>query len=286
MQHYIKQYNKQRHYGFKMIKKYSLLAALSISFLLGGIYLFQLFIEKHDLVVIERFETRSNNVEIQMWIDQINNASNSDNLHKMKDNISSLPDDQKSSLMPIVLLKSAIFKFRQAEAYMARAKKLHESISVKDEPQEEPTTEYDEFGNPTTRPPSPPAKVPHPLVVEALNEALKLYKESKDEIDLVSEIGNSNDFNFVLNYTKGEIYFRTTQFLSDEETALEYFNQTVESFKKALKFNPRNINTEINIELLINKKDQMLQNANKPGHQRLRQLQQLQPGMGNNQGVF
>ena len=269
-----------------MIKKYSLLAALSISFLLGGIYLFQLFIEKHDLVVIERFETRSNNVEIQMWIDQINNASNSDNLHKMKDNISSLPDDQKSSLMPIVLLKSAIFKFRQAEAYMARAKKLHESISVKDEPQEEPTTEYDEFGNPTTRPPSPPAKVPHPLVVEALNEALKLYKESKDEIDLVSEIGNSNDFNFVLNYTKGEIYFRTTQFLSDEETALEYFNQTVESFKKALKFNPRNINTEINIELLINKKDQMLQNANKPGHQRLRQLQQLQPGMGNNQGVF
>ena len=169
---------------------------------------------------------------------------------------------------------------------MARAKKLHESISMEDKPQGEPTTEYDEFGNPITGPPAPPAKAPHPLVLEALNDAIKLYEESKDEIDLVGEIGNSNDFNFVLNYTKGEIYFRSTQFLSNKETAVEYFNQTVESFKKALKFNPRNINTEINIELLINKKDQMLQNANKPGHQRLRQLQQIQPGMGNNQGVF
>jgi len=269
-----------------MIKKYSLLAVLSISSLLGCICLFQLFIEKHDLVVIERLETRSSNVEIQMWIDQINNASSSDDLHEVNDNISSLPDDIKSSLMPIVFLKSATFKFRQAEAYMARAKKLHESISMEDKPQEEPSTEYDEFGDPTTRPPEPPAKVPHPLVVEALNDAIKLYKESKDEIDLVGEIGDSNDFNFVLNYTKGEIYFRSTQFLSNEETAVEYFNQTVESFKKALKFNPRNINTEINIELLINKKDQMLQNANKPGHQRLRQLQQIQPGTGNNQGVF
>jgi tetratricopeptide (TPR) repeat protein len=268
-----------------MIKKYSLLAVLSTLSLLGCIYLFQLFIEKHDLVVIERLETRSSNVEIQMWIDQINNASSSDDLHEMKDNISSLPDGIKSSLMPIVFLKSATFKFRQAETYMARAKKLHESISVEDKPQGEPPTEYDEYGNPITRPPVP-AKVPHPLVVEALNDALKLYKESKDEIDLVGEIENSNDFNFVLNYTKGEIYFRATQFLSNEETAAEYFNQTVESFKKALKFNPRNINTEINIELLINKKDEMLQNANKPGHQRLRQLQQIQPGTGNNQGVF
>ncbi len=119
----------------------------------------------------------------------------------------------------------------------------------------EPIAQQQYDAVPTT--PTPPEiEVPdvvdtHPLAWVALENAMGSYNEARAYIDSIQSDAESTEFNFVYNYVKGSIYYRLMQMTREQDIAKGFFEKSLESYTTALKFKPKDTNTEINIELLL-----------------------------------
>lgn len=169
-------------------------------------------------------------------------------------------------------LKVCTLKFQRAEGLLNRAREVQkELVKPKEMPyiRETPgvVEEKEEI---------------HPLALSLLKEAIELYKNCKEECDKLVE-NEDIDFNFALNYLKGEIYFRNLELLATPETMKELFEQTIGSFKNALKAKPRDIDTIVNIELLLKNSEKLLAMMNRPSV-RLNQMLKPRAGQGKYRG--
>lgn len=199
----------------------------------------------------------------------------------VKYHLSKLPIEKQKQFEDIIELKSLVLQFRKAEDLIARASALQNSIKPIPEPtQTVPVETYE------TEPPPPPKPVElHPFVEEMVNEIVKLYADLKKRVDVLEERQDDPEFNFLLNYTKGVIYFRHTQFFAKPDNVKELFDRTVKYFKVALRNKPDDLNTIINVELLIKNKNQMLSTAQQPGMRRQQMLVPRGAGLGTSIGI-
>jgi len=202
-----------------------------------------------DKWVLTRMEDA---LEIAKKIDK----SSEEDLMKLKVTISVLPAEDQEDLMPYVDLRLTILTFQEAEKLLEEAASMHRTLGE----------DGDEL---------------HPMVNRLLTRAIKKYEESKRIVDNLGEMEDEDDYNFTLNYVKGEVYFRHLQLLRTPETANALFKSTVNYFKFALRYRPRDTNTVVNIELLIKKQNQFA-SAN-PKLQK-RQLLNSKAGLGSSKG--
>lgn len=94
-------------------------------------------------------------------------------------------------------------------------------------------------------------ETPHPLADDLLDKSKNNYEISKRIFDSLYELNNDSEFNFILNFYKGVVYHRYLQMFSDQQTAKEYLNMTLNAYKQALKHKDADINTTVNLELLL-----------------------------------
>jgi len=185
-------------------------------------------------------------------------------------------------LEPVLQLAIATAVFEEAEVSLAKAVEVNNALATPPTPPPPPV--FDQMGQPVLQPPPPPPPL-HPLVVKNLEAAFKQYKEAKELCDRIQQQPDDDNFNFSLNYFKGEVYYRHTQFLSTPETAKELFDQTLIYWKHALRYKARDIDTVINIELLIKNQQQMLSGAIQPGTNRPQMMPANQAGRGRLKGI-
>lgn len=191
-------------------------------------------------------------------------------------------------LEPVLRLAIAVAVFEEAESNFTKAIEVNNALASPPEPPPTPPIPVIGPHGQIIQPPQLPVPPPpplHPLVVKNLEEAFKMYKEAKELCDRIQQQPDDNNFNFSLNYFKGEVYYRHTQFLSTPETAKELFDQTLVYWKHALRYNARDVDTVINIELLIKNQQQMLSGAVQPGNNRPQMLPANQAGRGRLKGI-
>jgi tetratricopeptide (TPR) repeat protein len=196
-----------------------------------------------------------------IWINELIknlNDANSDDLKYKNFEALAIVDNRYKSYVD---LKKVINEFREGQEILSKAVELQSSLTPDG-------LNMEKF---------------HPLVNKRIEEAMGFFEKSKIKSDQLDELAMDNEYNFVLNYTKGEIYYRYLQFFGSPETALELFNQTVTYYRNALTYKPRDIDTVVNIEILIKEKSKLLSQAANPGD---RKQQILSPkfGRGKNKG--
>lgn len=205
----------------------------------------------------------------------ISSAKNKNELLALQNRVKRVSDKR---LEPVLQLAIAIAIFEDGEFNLAKAIEVNNALALPPGPPPPGPTLFDS-------PKSPPPPPLHPLVVKNLDAAFEHYKEAKESCDRIQQQSGNNDFNFSLNYFKGQVYYRHTQFLSTPETAKELFDQTLVCWKHALSYKTRDIDTVINIELLIKNQQQMLSGAIQPGNQRPQMLPAIQAGRGRLKGI-
>jgi hypothetical protein len=237
------------------------LIGLTIVLVLGGV---GLLVYAHTLdishkAVIDKAEEAKAEIDVlNGYIAQINKAGTVAELELLERHVPKFgSDDTQKKIKGTLGLKKAKLEFMEAEALLARAIDLQQALTLPPlppEPAPMPMTDTGHGGyNPTPPPqPQPPPPPPiHPAAQAALEKAEKLYISSKKQIDKLNDIAGDKDYNFSLNYTKGEIYHRHLMFLSTQENQQELFTQTAMHYKKALTYRPGDTNTIVNIELLL-----------------------------------
>lgn len=234
---------------------------------------------EEDLV---RWQETQQVTRLNDFVDKFNGAKSKDDYRILEAGLSKLPKKHQDLMGPQIKLKLAVFDFEEAEDLLDRARGLQQSLTVPQPPPPPAITHYDHHGQPVHgQPPAPPVKI-HPAAMAMFEKAVPLYHNAKKEMDRLSEAKGDADYNFRLNYIKGEVYHRYTQLFATQETAKELFNQTVTYYKTALRYKPADINTVINIELLI-RDEQGMGGAGQPQQQRNKLLNQ-QPGSGRSKG--
>jgi len=207
----------------------------------------------------------------------INKADSLDHIEVIESLMPDLSKENREKLVPYISLKKASLLFNQGEYYLRRAAEIEGSVV---EPKQ-PPMEQDDPENQVEQLPSPQQY--HPLTVEMLKKAVDFYERARKEADKLTESADA-DFNFSLNYLKGEIYYRYLELLADNDTAQELFNQTLNYYKLALRYKPGDIDTVVNVELLIKNQSSLLANSNNPQAKRKQMLNVRKPGLGSGRG--
>jgi hypothetical protein len=175
----------------------------------------------------------------------INSASTQRELTEAEEVVVRLPKVRKEHLSTYVNLKRSLFYFNEAEDYLRKAVEIE--VAAGD------------------------GQNLHPLAKSALEKAIVLYEKSRKEAEKLKETGDPN-IDFSINYLKGEIYYRFLELAVDKEMAAEIFNQTVTYYKQALRNKPNDINTVVNIELLIKNQSRLLGGAATDPQQKKKQM--------------
>lgn len=196
----------------------------------------------------------------------LNNAKTVEDVELVEQKMQDL--DNKDQLVQYAAFKKSKLLFEEAEKYMRQAVEIERAVyipspkSAVQAPMVDPNNPY---ATPTTPTPteSVDPRIYHPLTIENLNKAFALYEKARKESEKLKE-GNDSNFNFNINYLKGEIYYRVLELMSDQDSATELFNQTLSYYKLALRSRNNDVNTTINIEILIKNKNSLMSNANNP----------------------
>jgi len=208
----------------------------------------------------------------------INKADSLEHIAIIESLITDLSNQNKEMLSPYVSLKKASLLFNRGEYYLKKAIEIESAVVIQ-QPAGPPMEDPD---NPNGELIQAPRQY-HPLTDEMLKKATDLYEEARKEADKLTE-GADNDFNYSLNYLKGEIYYRYLELLADNDTAQELFNQTLGYYKIALRYKPGDIDTVVNVELLIKNQSSLLANANNPKAKRKQMLNVRKAGFGSGRG--
>jgi hypothetical protein len=196
--------------------------------------------------------------------------------------LGTLDEVAEARMGPYVTLKKASLLFNQGEYYLHRAEEIEFSLSSPPKPAGPPDVDPE---NPNVEPIAAPneQRKYHPLTIQMLQKATDSYEAARKEVDKLSE-NTDIEFNFGMNYLKGEIYYRFLEFMSDSDTAQELFNQTLNYYKIALRHKPGDINTVVNIEILIKNQNDFLSNASNPQVKRKQMLNVRKAGLGSSKG--
>ncbi|MFH1759071.1 MAG: hypothetical protein ABH822_00735 [Patescibacteria group bacterium] len=195
---------------------------------------------------------------------QLSQANQLDNLQLIEQSIKQLKKEDERELRPQLDLAFAEYYFQEAEDNIFRARSIIEATGE--------SAEKDGV---------------NVIADQYINRAFDYYRQAKEKIDALPEIVGNDGYNFHLYYTKGNIYFRYLLLMAQREEALEIFNQTAQSWGTALRFKEKDLDTEMNLEMLNIKKQQALQNASHGQRQRVKLLpQQPNKSRGGNHGVI
>lgn len=194
----------------------------------------------------------------------VNKAKSISDLEEAEGMLQTLPQKEQDRIALYITLKKAAIWFNEAEEYLRKAAEIENATVSPDLPSIlPPDPEHPE------QIPAPQQRVSHPLTTVMLNKALSLYEKARKESEKLKDIGDL-DFNYHMNYLKGEIYYRILEFIADQESAQEIFNQTLTYYKYALRNRGNDINTIVNIEILIKNQNDLVGNAGNP--QRKKQM--------------
>ncbi len=210
--------------------------------------------------------------------DAVNKAKSNADLEKAENMMGSLPKEYRERIAPTIALKKATFVFEEAEGYLQKAVEIERASALPPPAQMVPNPE-----NPAEQIPAPQQERElHPLTVVNLNKAIALYEKSRKLSEGLKDTGRS-DYDFHLNYLKGEIYYRLLELVADQESAPEMFNQALTYYKYALRNNNNDINTVINIEILI-KNQNALGGGQNPQARKKQMLNSKKFGVGKSTG--
>lgn len=195
----------------------------------------------------------------------VNQAVTLDDLERVESQLESLSKESKDKIGPTIALKKSAILFAQAEDYLRKAIEVENAVfepKVIEQPMPPPDPENPP-DNPAEVLPPPTAqpKVLHPLTIVNLNKATALYEQARKAVEKVKDSGDA-DFDYHLNYLKGEIYYRILELIADQESAPELFNQALTYYKYALRNRNSDINTIVNIELMIKNQSGLMGNGN------------------------
>lgn len=216
--------------------------------------------EMEDNSIYQALQLQEKQKKINDYIERINGAKNTTELTQLENELSKLDLWVADDLMKYIKLRQARFQFYKAEEDLQIAVDLETALAPDNR------TEL------------------NPLTVAALKKAVVGYDEIRKQADNLSD-GSNMDFNYHLNYLRGCVYHRILQFASDETNAQELFNQTLQHYKNALRYRPSDINTVINIELLIKDQNELANNAGQLKGQRQRKQMLNIKKAGLNQGT-
>lgn len=227
----------------------------------GYCYLFAKYTEtvktdKKTVFKVYAAQERTENVK-----KSINDVTSLAEIVKVEQSIKNLPVSQQEKFQPYLGIKKAIILFIAAEDFLKKAAEIESAVSLDSSAQ----------------------KPLNPFTLQMLQKAGELYEAARKEADRYNETPD-NTFNYNINYLKGEIYYRILQFMSTDENAQELFNQTLAYYKLALRYRPADINTVINIELLIKNQNSLLANAAGPNAKRRQMLNAKKAGLGHSTG--
>jgi len=228
---------------------------ITLSLIVGGIWLVILGKNQQiDLIDIQKYEQMKNDCR-----QKLEKSDSFQELVELKEIANSLNEDDKERFLRVVGLKFAQRHYLLAEAKIWRARRLVE------------LTEGDDS----------------PFIEHYVNESIDHYQKAKEEIDALLEATDDDVYNFCLYYTRGNIYYRVLLFIAESDEATEIFNQTAAAWEDALRFRNKDVETEINLELLYKNRDQLMGNG--PGRGRGEKVRMLpllpQPGPGIGGGV-
>lgn len=214
----------------------------------------------------------------------INKAANLADIEAIEQKMQDL--ESKDKLAPYVSLKKSRLMFEEAEMYMRKAVEIERAVFIPDPPAPPMPPPTPDPNNPYATPPMPPPEPPriyHPLTIVNLEKAFALYDKARKESEKLKE-GDDADFNFHMNYMKGEIYYRILELMSDQESAPELFNQTLSYYKFALRSRNNDVNTTINIEILIKNQNSLMGNSASPQARKKQMLNSGKFGVGKSSG--
>lgn len=246
----------------------------------GGLVFYGKYHADQVEIAKEEYEEQLIYVKLQNdFLDDFEKAKTKRDFSILASELQLLPDDLKAQMAPKVELGLVTALLADADAIFERARKLQSALTVPPPPPP-PTTSLDTSDGyqPTPEPPTP--KI-HPAAQELADRAIPIYEEIRTRVDKIPEIKGDQKFNYLLHYTKGEIYFRYLQILGTEENSRELFNQTLTEYKLALQCKPGDVNTVVNIELLI-KENQS--GGGQGGGNRQQKMLNQQAGFGRSTG--
>lgn len=207
----------------------------------------------------------------------VNGAKTHAELDKAEGMLQSLPQSYRENIMPTLMLRRSVLLFGEAEELLQKAIEIERAVVLPPQPM----PPIDQHDNPEQIP--PPARELHPLTLVNLNKAIALYEKARKNTEALKDDGTA-DFNYHLNYLKGEIYYRMLELVADQESAQEIFNQALTYYKYALRSRNNDMNTVINIELLIKNGGGLVNNAGNPQAKKKQLLTSKKYGIGKSSG--
>jgi hypothetical protein len=261
-----------------------------VFFVVLGLVLMNYFTKmeaKHEDVVPTEVSLRAEQVKENEIRNLLNSAKTLEEVEAVEQRGQELAN--KDKVAQYVAIKKSRLLFEEAEMYMRRAVEIEKAVFIPDPPKPmsiappmvDPNNPY-ATPVPPPIPPEPP-RIYHPLTLVNLEKAFALYDKARKESEKLKE-GDDNDFNFNINYLKGEIYYRILELMADQESAPELFNQTLSYFKFALRNRNNDVDTSVNVELLIKNQNSLMNNANSPQARKKQMLNSGKFGVGKTSG--
>jgi hypothetical protein len=215
----------------------------------------------------------------------VNKAKSVADLDKAEVALADLPKQYKERIAPTIALKKATMLFEEAESYLTKAIEVERAAALPPPPPPMPPAPEHQGGVPeqVATPPQEQPRELHPLTLANLNKATALYEQTRKLCEGLKESGYS-DFDYHLNYLKGEVYYRLLELVADQESAPEMFNQALTYYKYALRSKNNDINTVINIELLIKNQQSLTGGAQNPQARKKQMLNSKKYGIGKSSG--
>jgi len=213
----------------------------------------------------------------------VNKAKSIGDLEKAELDMQGLPKQYQERIAPNIALRKAAIWFNEAEECLRRAIEIENAAVVPPGPPPMPMADPENPDEPEPIPAPQPQRELHPLTVDSLNRAFALYEKARKESEKLKD-GDDLDFNYHMNYLKGEIYYRVLEFLAEPDTAQELFNQALTYYKYALRNRNNDINTVVNIELMIKNQNSLLGNAAGPQARKKQMLTSKKFGIGKSSG--
>lgn len=238
----------------------SLLAGLffAILFVGAGIYFYNKESKDADERVAKMVKFEDEQLDNIKATVLVNSSTNIAGLVEAEATLAKLSKERAAALAPYIALKKSLLYFNEAEGFLMRAVEIETAVG----------------GD---------SQSINPLAQASLNKAIDLYDKARKEVELLKDTNDAN-FNFSANYLKGEIYYRLLEFVADRESAVEIFNQTLTYYKMALRSKPGDINTVVNIELLIKNQNRLLGNAADPQQKKKQMLTSKKFGVNKSSG--
>lgn len=236
----------------------TLLSTLAVCMMAGGGWLIYRYHDSSPPPVSQAEQEHRLALEYQQRFHSLSTITDWETFSR---DIEKAPIHIRTRYEPYVILKKARAEFLQAEEYLFRSIDLAK----------------------TTQSGSQKTGV-NPLVETYIDASFTLYRQAKEHIDVLVPLQNDDTYNFELHFTRGNIYFRILQFIAGPNELQDIFEQTAVAWEKALEAKEKDVDAQMNLELLITNQNQLLQGSRQAPGDILQRLQDPSLGRGGKRG--